>query len=262
MDELRAQIDQTDQAIVELIQKRTKLTEEIGHRKKKDGLPIYRSDRHTAVYHKVSAGIKDPVLRQAIQSIYREIMSLGMAVEGELKIYCSGDSSAQIAARLVFGSSVQIESSNVKTIQDKIRADVNAFGFIPAVGPEFSEVLPAMIEDSVLIYAEAVSQSATYFVLSRATVASTGDDRTTVACIPLSGESADNLVDMILHGQKNKTSDTNAAYRVVTAQNKHYSILDFPGHKDEPDTAMILDSLKSRCTFLKILGSYPRAVSG
>ncbi|MBL8021898.1 MAG: chorismate mutase [Leptospirales bacterium] len=275
MDELRSQIDQIDQQIVELIRKRTRLTEEIGSRKKKDGLPIYRSDRHTAVYHKVARGIDQPLLRRAIQSIYREIMSLGMAAEGELSVFCTehtpGQRDAYHAARLAFGTSVRIEPCDLQRTLEQVIVDVNAFGFLPATGEAFSHLLDLWIGTSVhpgfekiSIYAEAFSDRANegnrYFVLSRSTVEPTGDDCTCIAFIPEKTETIESLAQCILQAGARVFETRTVETGTGTASRAQYSILDFSGHRDEAGTAMILETIKSRSRYFKILGSFPRAV--
>lgn len=275
MDELRSQIDQIDQQIVELIRKRTRLTEEIGNRKKKDGLPIYRSDRHTAVYHKVARGIDQPLLRRAVQSIYREIMSLGMAAEGELTIFCTEQATDQRAAyhaaRLAFGTSVQVESCDLQKTLAHVIADVNAFGFIPATGQAFSHMLDLLIGNSkhpgsemIQVYAEAFSDEANggnrYFVLSRSTVEPTGDDCTCVAAIAEKTETTESLAQCILQSGARVFETRTVKTGTGIAPGAQYSILDFSGHRDEAGTAMILEAIQSRSTYFKILGSFPRAV--
>lgn len=261
MDKLRAQIDQTDEQIVELIRKRTRLTEEIGEQKKKDGLPIYRSDRHTSVYHKVARGVNDPLLKKAIQSIYREIMSLGMAVEGDLKIYSCGGNAAYHAARLAFGTSIEIEPCEMPMMFDRVAKNMNSFGFVPATGEGSDKTLLAILENSLSVYAEAYSDSAfgkpdRYFILSQCTVEPTGGDCTCVATVPLQGTTPDNLERCV-----SETGATLFSNRILETASAKYSILDFSGHKDEPDAAMILESIKARSSYIKILGSFPRAVS-
>ena len=123
---LRKEIDQTDGQIISLLCKRAELAHSIGKYKKKTKAPVYRPDREREVYAKLGSSLKkNPkslLSQQALESIYREIMSASIALEGAPAVaYLGPEASFSHAAfQNCFGSSGL--SSPQNTIPDVFRA--------------------------------------------------------------------------------------------------------------------------------------------
>ena len=83
---LREKIDKLDHRIVELLNERLALAAKIGRHKRDTGGPIYVPEREDAVFRKIIELNKGPIKNDALQAIYREIMSAALALEKPLLI--------------------------------------------------------------------------------------------------------------------------------------------------------------------------------
>ncbi|RJP28653.1 MAG: prephenate dehydratase [Candidatus Omnitrophota bacterium] len=111
---LRRQIDKIDSRIVSLLNERAKMALGIADVKKKNGLGIYSPQREIEVFRKISGLNKGPLKTESLESIYREIMSSGLAIEKSLKIAYLGPeaSFSHLAALKRFGSQVSFTPCN------------------------------------------------------------------------------------------------------------------------------------------------------
>jgi chorismate mutase / prephenate dehydratase len=131
---LRKQIDLIDERIVETLNKRTRLSLKIGSIKKKGRLSVYSPDRESDVYKKVIAQNKGPLSSEAIQVIYREIMSATLSLEGPIRVAYLGPVATftHLASIKKFGSLVSYIPVNsiteVFAEVEKIRAE---YGVVP-----------------------------------------------------------------------------------------------------------------------------------
>ena len=105
---IREKIDAHDHQLVELLNSRLALAAEIGKLKRTSGSQIYVPEREDAVLRKVSALNHGPIKNEALQAIYREIMSAAIALEKPLLIAYLGPEASytHAAAMKKFGASV------------------------------------------------------------------------------------------------------------------------------------------------------------
>jgi chorismate mutase/prephenate dehydratase len=131
---LREKIDALDHRMVELLNERLALAAEIGKLKRNTGGPIYVAEREDAVLRKVIELNKGPIKNEALQAIYREIMSAAIALEKPLLIAYLGPEATytHAAAMKKFGASVDYHAmatiSDIFIAVEKGEAD---YGFIP-----------------------------------------------------------------------------------------------------------------------------------
>ena len=83
---LRAQIDAIDQELLELLSKRAKAAQEVGHIKNESSAPIFRPERENQVIQNVLQKNPGPLLAEGLASIWREIMSACRALESKQTI--------------------------------------------------------------------------------------------------------------------------------------------------------------------------------
>ena len=83
---LRAQIDEIDEQLLQLLSKRAKAAEEVGHIKNESSAPIFRPERENQVIQNVLKKNPGPLLADGIASIWREIMSACRALESRQTI--------------------------------------------------------------------------------------------------------------------------------------------------------------------------------
>lgn len=74
LDEFRILIDDVDKRIVELLNERTLVVEEIGRVKRTAALPIYEPKREEAVFANVTACNGGPLTKEALRRIFERII--------------------------------------------------------------------------------------------------------------------------------------------------------------------------------------------
>jgi chorismate mutase / prephenate dehydratase len=131
---IREQIDAHDRQLVRLLNERLTLAAEIGRLKRGTGGQIYVPEREDAVLRKVAALNQGPIKPEALQAIYREIMSAAIALEKPLLIAYLGPEATYTHAAAIkkFGASVDYSPistiSDIFTAVEKGEAD---YGLIP-----------------------------------------------------------------------------------------------------------------------------------
>ena len=105
---LRRRIDLQDKEIVDLVNKRARIVKEIGKLKRTASCPIYDPNREQEVYQKIRRHNRGPLPDQALEAIYRELMSGSLALEKTIQVSYLGPPGTftHMAALSKFGSSV------------------------------------------------------------------------------------------------------------------------------------------------------------
>jgi chorismate mutase len=81
LDEFRVLIDDVDRRIVELLNERTLVVEEIGRVKRLGKLPIYEAKREEQVYDNVKACNHGPLPTAALRRIFERIIDEARGVQ-------------------------------------------------------------------------------------------------------------------------------------------------------------------------------------
>jgi chorismate mutase len=74
LDEFRVLIDDVDKRIVELLNERTLVVEEIGRVKRLGKLPIYEPKREEEVFANVTACNRGPLTKEALRRIFERVI--------------------------------------------------------------------------------------------------------------------------------------------------------------------------------------------
>ena len=75
LEEYRVRIDDLDRRIVELLNERTRVVEDIGRVKRSAELPIYEPKREDQVFENISQASADgPLPKEAVRRIYERII--------------------------------------------------------------------------------------------------------------------------------------------------------------------------------------------
>src|ERR1700733_2219186 len=72
--ESRAKIDELDRQLVELLNRRTRIVEDIGRAKEASGLPIYEPNREEDVFRNVLSHNQGPLTSEALRGVYERII--------------------------------------------------------------------------------------------------------------------------------------------------------------------------------------------
>ena len=131
---LRRQIDSIDQNITRLLNLRAKITLGIAKTKRKSGISIYSPDREREILRTLARINKGPLSCNALEAIYREIMSSSLSLEKALKIAYLGPQATftHLAALKRFGSQVgYVACDSISDIFDEVERNAADYGVVP-----------------------------------------------------------------------------------------------------------------------------------
>src|SRR5678816_3808581 len=136
IETLRAQIDDVDARIHELLNDRARLARQVGVSKHADGhtVDFYRPEREAQVLRMARDRNKGPLRSEEILRLFREIMSACLAQEEPLKVGYLGPEGtfSQTATLKHFGHSVRaLALSSVDEVFHEVEAGLADFGVVP-----------------------------------------------------------------------------------------------------------------------------------
>ena len=159
---LRKQIDAIDKKIIQFLNKRTKVTLSISDLKRKSGKSIYSPDRENEVLRKIAAINKGPLDDQALEAIYREIMSCSLKMGAAIKIAYLGPEATftHLAALKRFGSQVKYLACNsITDVFLEVERSNADYGVIPienSIEGAVSHTLDMFIDSDLKICAQII----------------------------------------------------------------------------------------------------------
>ncbi|MBI2988834.1 MAG: prephenate dehydratase [Deltaproteobacteria bacterium] len=172
VDALRKKIDQLDEKIVELLNERASLARKIGRQKSLREEEVYVPSREKEIFHRVSDLNRGPLPKQALHSIYREILSASRSLEAAVKIAYFGPEATftHMAAREKFGSSATfIPAASIPDVFQEVSQGRADYGVVPIENSTegvVTHTLDMLVEADVRICAEA-SLEIHLYLLSR-----------------------------------------------------------------------------------------------
>ena len=86
LTELRVQIDDIDQQLLVLLNRRAQVAEQVGEVKKREGSPFFRPDRVAKVIEQIQQSNQGPLKNEHIAAVWREIMSACLALESPVRL--------------------------------------------------------------------------------------------------------------------------------------------------------------------------------
>lgn len=157
---LRNAIDSIDLQILNLLNKRAKVTLDVGRVKARKGESVYVPDREMDVYKKLTSKNKGPLSSESIRAIYREIMSGALNLEKPLTIAYLGPefTFTHLASLKKFGSSVNY--AGCETITDifaeveKGRADYGVVPIENSIEGAVTHTFDMFMDSGLKIYSE------------------------------------------------------------------------------------------------------------
>jgi len=160
LEALRAQIDELDRRIVELLNARARVVVKIGRAKQATGGQIYAPDRERAVLERVAAINTGPLPQRTLRAIYRELMSGSFALEKPLRVGYLGPegSFSHKAAMRKFGASIEyLPLTDIRAVFEETSKGHIDLGIVPvenSVGGGVIDTLDAFVEQDVQVCAE------------------------------------------------------------------------------------------------------------
>ena len=134
LNNFRKKIDGIDQKLISLLNQRASLSEEIGKEKIKSKKAIYSPAREKQVLMHLKALNKGPMSQEAINAVYREIMSSSLALEDLRHVAYLGTegSFTYMAAKKQFGSLVDYNScTSILDVFQKVEHGECDYGVVP-----------------------------------------------------------------------------------------------------------------------------------
>jgi chorismate mutase/prephenate dehydratase len=134
LEKLRREIDEIDNEILDLFNRRAKVVLDIGHIKRNEKAKFYSPEREREILERLASLNKGPFPNEALKVIYREILSASLSLEEPLRIACLGPLATftHLAAIRHFGSaSAFVPVVTIKEVFDAVEADKADFGVVP-----------------------------------------------------------------------------------------------------------------------------------
>jgi chorismate mutase / prephenate dehydratase len=131
---LRSKINSIDEKVVHYLGERAKVSLAIGALKAHKGASVYAPDREKEVLTRIKKLNSGPMKDEALESIYREVMSSSLALEKSLQIGYLGTegSFSHLAANKKFGSQVQyISCESIAEVFQKVEHGDCDYGVVP-----------------------------------------------------------------------------------------------------------------------------------
>lgn len=109
LEGLRYAIDELDSQLLELLNRRMELAQEVGRLKAERGLPLFHPGREEAIFQRLSAINRGPLSGDALRSIYLEIFAASRLLQYVLRVAFLGPewTHSHLAARSLFGHAAQ-----------------------------------------------------------------------------------------------------------------------------------------------------------
>ena len=134
LGQLRVQIDALDRQLLQLLNERAKVAEQVGEIKRAEGSPFFRPDRVAQVIDKITQANPGPLKGEHVASIWREIMSACLAQQEPLKIGYLGPEGtfSQQAVLKHFGrSALGLPMASIEEVFQEVEAGNADFGVVP-----------------------------------------------------------------------------------------------------------------------------------
>ncbi|MGZ3180973.1 MAG: prephenate dehydratase [Telluria sp.] len=131
---LREQIDAIDAQLLDLLSRRAKLAQEVGHVKAETKAPVFRPEREAQVLRGVADRNPGPLGNHAVQTIFREIMSACRALEKRVTVAYLGPQGtfSEQAVYQQFGTSVDtMPCVSIDEVFRATEAGTADFGVVP-----------------------------------------------------------------------------------------------------------------------------------
>jgi chorismate mutase/prephenate dehydratase len=134
LGELRDNIKQTDQELVGLLNRRARISREIGLIKEGLGKEVYDPSQESKIYDYLAAANGGDLPLQSLQAIFREIISASRLLQGSVTVAYLGPeaSFAHLAAKSHFGDSSQFSPQvSIARIFEEVEKGKVKWGVVP-----------------------------------------------------------------------------------------------------------------------------------
>ncbi|MRV74077.1 prephenate dehydratase [Duganella sp. FT92W] len=157
---LREKIDAIDAQILQLLNERAKVAQEVGHVKAETNAPVFRPEREAQVLRGVADRNPGPMVSFDVQTIFREIMSACRALEKRVTVAYLGPAGtfSEQAVYQQFGTAVEgLPCASIDEVFRATEAGTAEFGVVPVENSSegaINRTLDLMLQTTLLISGE------------------------------------------------------------------------------------------------------------
>lgn len=271
LEAIRREIDDLDDELVSLINRRARLAQKIAQVKDGEGAQhYYRPDREAKVLRALVEKNDGPLPGENVSRIFQEIMSACRALQRPLTVALPGPQGTftEAAAFKHFGHAIEsLPLDSIEAVFRAVEAGDSAYGVVPV--EESSEgvvhhTLDMFIDSSLSICGEVElgvrGNTTRFLVIGDQLVGPTGADKTSVLVTVKDRPGA--LYDLLSSFKRRNINVTRIESRPSRSRRwKDVFYVDLEGHAEEPDVSKSIEDIKAYAALVKILGSYPQTVS-
>ncbi len=173
LEALRRKIDQIDENILVLLNSRAKIALEVGKVKRDSKSDLYDPSREQRIYDRLSNLHSGPLPYEAVENVFREIISASHALQEPIKVAYLGPEATftHLACLKYFGFSVtDLPSSTIKGVFDEVEKKRADFGVIPVENSTegvVNHTLDSLVDSPLKIFGE-IFLEITHHLLSKA----------------------------------------------------------------------------------------------
>ncbi|MBA4395068.1 MAG: prephenate dehydratase, partial [Desulfobacca sp.] len=170
---LREEIREKDRKLVALLNERARLSLEVGQVKNGAGQNVYDPSRESLVYQYLSQINQGPLSHQALQGIFREIISASRVLQGPITAAYFGPEASftHLAALTHFGHQTRlIPQKTIALVFEQAERERNTYGVVPIENSSEGSVkatLDRMIATSLSIRGEVFLKVSHYLLASQ-----------------------------------------------------------------------------------------------
>jgi chorismate mutase/prephenate dehydratase len=166
LDDLRRRIDEIDNEILALLERRASTAADVARAKREANTPTFDPEREREVLSRLEAKGAGRFPREAIRAVFREVMSACLALQEAVKVAFLGPAGSftHAAAREMFGLAARYtEATTIDGVFDAVRRGDATFGIVPienSTEGSVTHAIDALIDGGVMIRREFVSEIA------------------------------------------------------------------------------------------------------
>ncbi len=143
LSDLRTQIDDTDAQLLEQLNRRARLSLEVGRLKARMGIPVFRPKREETLLQRLVDANEGPMRDEHLMAVYREILSASRDLQRTLHVAYLGPEGtfSSVACLEYFGHSIAAEA--MPTLADVFNAVERRdceFGIVPLENSHYGTV--------------------------------------------------------------------------------------------------------------------------
>ncbi|MEW6067239.1 MAG: prephenate dehydratase [Nitrospirota bacterium] len=134
LEKLRREIDEIDEHILDLLNKRADIAIEIAKIKRNENAKFYSPEREREILERITTLNKGPFPNDTLKVIFREIISASLSLEQPLRVACLGPLATftHLAALRHFGTSALfVPVDSIKSVFDAVEAGKTEYGVVP-----------------------------------------------------------------------------------------------------------------------------------